>query len=66
MKQRAITVVAAVALVMMAAVYLRRPSSAPPGQPPLVTLSSVNFSEFETAFDADADGARLLLLLSPT
>lgn len=65
-KKRAIIVVAAALLVLLAALYLRWPSSAPVGQEPLVTLSSANVGEFETAFDRDANVPRLLLLLSPT
>jgi hypothetical protein len=65
-KKRAIFVVAAAVLVLLAAAYLWGPSSVPAGQEPLVTLSRTNFSEFETAFDGDTNVPRLLLLLSPT
>lgn len=66
MKKRAVPLAATAILVLLAAVYLWGPSSVPPGQEPLVTLSSANFSEFENAFDRDVDAPRLVLLLSPT
>ena len=53
-------------LVLLAIAYLWGPSSVPPGQEPLVALSSANLGEFEKAFDADADVPRMVLLLSPT
>ncbi len=66
MKKRAVFLAATAILVLLAAVYLWGPSSVPPGQEPLVTLSGANFSEFENAFDGDTDVPRLVLLLSPT
>jgi hypothetical protein len=66
MKKRAALLAATAILVLLATVYLWGPSSVPPGQEPLVTLTSANFSEFENAFDRDADVPRLVLLLSPT
>ena len=66
MKKRAAIIGVIVLLLLMAAFYLWGPSSVPRGQPPRVTLSNVNFSEFENAFDADANVLRLVLLLSPT
>jgi hypothetical protein len=66
MKKRAALLVATAIFVLLAAVYLWGPSSVPPGQEPLVTLTTANFSEFESAFDRDADVPRLVLLLSPT
>ncbi|HXY14615.1 MAG TPA: hypothetical protein VEI26_08960 [Terriglobales bacterium] len=64
--KRAIVLALAAVLVLLGVRYLWGPSSVPPGQEPLVTLSSANFSEFERAFDADADIPRLVLLISPT
>jgi len=66
MKKRAALLAATTILVLVAAVYLWGPSTVPPGQEPLVTLTSTNFSEFENAFDRDTDVPRLVLLLSPT
>ena len=66
MKKKAITAAAIALLVPLAAVFVGVPSSVPPGQPPLTTLSSVSPGEFEAAFDADPSVPRLLLLLSPT
>jgi hypothetical protein len=56
----------AAVLVLLAAVYLWGPGSAPRGQDPVVTLSEGNLGEFERAFDAETDVPRLVLLLSPT
>ncbi len=66
MKKRAVFIAATAILALLAAVYLWGPSTVPPGQEPLVTLGSANFSEFENAFDRDANAPRLVLLLSPT
>jgi len=55
-----------VAALLLAGVYLWGPSKTPAGQPPLLVLSASNFSEFQSAFDSAADGARIILLLSPT
>ncbi|PYU08835.1 MAG: hypothetical protein DMG34_00960 [Acidobacteria bacterium] len=66
MKKRAIVVAVAAILVLLGLVYLWGLGSAPPGQEPVLTLSETNFSEFEKAFDAEADVPRLVLLLSPT
>jgi hypothetical protein len=51
---------------LLGAMYLWGPGTVPAGQQPLVTLSPANISEFEAAFDANADLPRLVLLLSPT
>jgi len=64
--KRAIVLAVAAVLVLVGVRYLWGPSSVPPDQEPLITLSSANFSEFERAFDADTDIPRLVLLLSPT
>ena len=66
MSKRTVFLVAAAIVVLLLAVYLWGPSSVPAGQQPLLTLSSANFSQFENAFDRDADVPRLVLLLSPT
>ena len=66
MKKKAVLLATTAILVLLAAVYLWGPSSVPPGQEPLVTLTSANFSEFENAFDRDTNVPRLVLLLSPT
>ena len=65
-RKRAIGVGVAAVLVLVTAVYLWSPGSAPRGQDPVVTLSEGNLGEFEKAFDADTDAPRLVLLLSPT
>jgi hypothetical protein len=38
----------------------------PPGQPPLTSLTSANFEQFRTAFNAASKEVRIVLLLSPT
>jgi hypothetical protein len=65
-KRKAAVVAALVALMVFAWVYLWGPSKTPPGQKPLLTLTTANFSEFEAVFDEATDGQRLVLLLSPT
>ncbi len=64
--KRNIVLAVAAALVLLASVYLWGPSSAPPGQEPLLTLTSANFGDFQKTFDATPDAPRLVLLLSPT
>lgn len=66
MKKRAITLLVAAIVLLLLAIYLWGPSSAPAGQEPLLTLTNTNFNEFENAFDRDPDVPRLVLLLSPT
>jgi hypothetical protein len=38
----------------------------PAGQPPLALLTSANFDQFRTAFNAASGEVRIVLLLSPT
>ncbi len=38
----------------------------PAGQPPLVSLTSTNFAQLRTAFNAASGEVRIVLLLSPT
>lgn len=64
--RRAILWAAVAAFLLLAIVYLWGPSKVPPGQQPLLTLSSTNFSDFQKTFDAETDVVRLVLLLSPT
>ena len=66
MKKRAIVLAVIAVVLLLAVVYLWRPSAVPAGQEPLVELSTINFSDFENAFDRDSDTPRLVLLLSPT
>jgi hypothetical protein len=66
MKRKAIIAGVVAVLLPVAAAYLWGPSSIPLGQPPLLTLSAANFSEFETTFGADTSVPRVVLLLSPT
>jgi hypothetical protein len=57
--------IAAVAVVVVAG-YFWGPGAAPPGQPPVVTLTEANVTEFVKAFDTGTDVPRLVFLLSPT
>lgn len=66
MKRKAIIAGVLAALLLLVAAYLWGPSSVPQGQPPLLTLTAENFSEFETAFDGDTSVPGVVLLLSPT
>jgi hypothetical protein len=66
MKRKTIVLVSVTALLVLVAAYLWGPSSVPQGQPPLLTLTAANFSEFETAFDSEPSVLRVVLLLSPT
>lgn len=66
MKRKSIIVGTAGILSLLAAAYFWGPSSVPPGQPQLLTLTLENFHEFQAAFDSDTRAARLVLLLSPT
>ena len=38
----------------------------PAGQPPLASLTSANFDQFRTTFNAASGEVRIVLLLSPT
>ena len=46
--------------------YFWGSSRTPHGQPPLVSLTPENFSQFTEEFNKAADRPRLVLLLSPT
>lgn len=64
--KRRIVIGVVITVLLATAAYFWGPGKAPAGQPPLITLSSENQSQFEAAFDADADVPRLVLLVSPT
>jgi len=67
MKKRFIVLAVVAAVVLLAAVYfLQGPGTVPLGQQPLTTLTSANAGALQSAFDADANFPRLVLLLSPT
>jgi len=65
-RKRSIVLIIITALVLLGVLYLWGPSKVPSGQQPLLTLSGANLSDFQKAFDADADAVRLVLLVSPT
>jgi hypothetical protein len=66
MKRKLAIGVAVCVLLLLAISYLWGPSSVPQGQEPLVTLSGSSIDDFQKAFDAQTDGSRMILLLSPT
>lgn len=46
--------------------YRFAPGEAPPGQPPLVTIDAAALEGLRAEFNRNADGTRLVVLLSPT
>lgn len=66
MKKKLIILGVVVAILLGAVYFLRGPGNVPAGQKPLTTIASANSGVFESAFDADANLPRLVLLLSPT
>jgi hypothetical protein len=66
MKKKLATCLAICVLLLLVIFYLWGPSAVPTGQQALLTLSGANFSDFQKAFDARADGPRMVLLVSPT
>jgi hypothetical protein len=67
MKKKLIILGAVAAAVLLAAIYLLRgPGAVPAGQQPLTTLTSANASAFASAFSADTNLPRLVLMFSPT
>lgn len=66
-ESKKIAVVALIVLVAAGVFFrVRRPGSAPSGQPALVELSPGGASQFDHTFDSDAGLTRVVLLLSPT
>jgi hypothetical protein len=63
-KSKYITLALVIALAL--AVYWYYWGSSPSDQPPLTSLTPLNLDRFKQAFNGAADGARLVLLLSPT
>jgi len=66
MRKRAAVVTVMALVLILAAVRLWDPRSAPAGQEPLIVLSNLDLREFGAAFDGYTDVPRLVLLLSPT
>jgi hypothetical protein len=66
MKKR-VSILAAVALGLLAlGWHFYGGATVPAGQPALVSLTTGNFDELRTAFNAASDEVRIVLLLSPT
>jgi len=68
MKMRWLSVLAALAFVGLLALgwHFYGGGKVPPGQPSLVSLTSSNFNQLRTAFNATSGEVRIVLLLSPT
>lgn len=66
MKKKPIVIGVIALAVVLLAFYVWVPGSTPRGQPPLVKLTANSLSQFTSAFDADPNLPRLVLLLSPT
>ena len=66
MKKKTFAIGVLAVILIFLAVYFGLDSSTPPGQEPLVTLTTANFAAFEESFDKSTEGPRLVLLLSPT
>ncbi|HUC53131.1 MAG TPA: hypothetical protein VMR90_03750 [Candidatus Cybelea sp.] len=66
MSRKTVAIGVLLVVLFLLAVYVSQNSSTPPGQQPLITLAGENFASFQEAFDKPPEGARLLLLLSPT
>lgn len=66
MKRKAAIITIVGVAILVAGAYLWGPSSVPAGQAPLTALAPENLGEFATAFDANPEVPRMVLLLSPT
>ena len=64
-RKRALRLVFAIAILVLG-FYLWGSSSTPPGQPPLVSLTEANVSQFQQGFNSAVSNTRIVLLLSPT
>ena len=54
------------AIVVSALLYFYGGSQAPPGQPPLESVTTQNVMDIKTQFNLAKDDVRVVLLLSPT
>jgi hypothetical protein len=54
------------AVLVAALVYFYGGSQAPPGQPPLESVTAQNVADVRNRFNLAKDNVRVLLLLSPT
>lgn len=65
--KKKLTILGVVVAILLGAIYfLRGPGTVPAGQQPLTRITSANSGAFESAYDADANLPRLVLLVSPT
>jgi hypothetical protein len=53
-------------MLVAALVYFYGGSQAPPGQPPLESVTAQNVADVKNQFNSAKDDVRVLLLLSPT
>jgi hypothetical protein len=66
MNRKRVLLFSALVIVFGALYYFYGSSSAPKGQPPLVSLREKNFSSLKDAFNQSADYVRIVVMLSPT
>ena len=66
LRPRVLAAVAVAALLALAVVWHLYGGKSPEGQDPLVSLTSNNFGELRSAFNAASGEVRVVLLLSPT
>jgi hypothetical protein len=66
MKKKWALIAAVMVGLALLAFYLWLPGSVPAGQQPLTRLRAGTMTQFERAFDANADMTQVVLLLSPT
>ena len=66
MKRTWSIILAAVAMVVLVAIYSTRTGHAPTGQPSLIQMDSSALSALQAEFNRSSASLRIILLLSPT
>jgi hypothetical protein len=66
MSQKRVLFITALVILFGVVYYFYGGSSAPKGQPPLVSLREENFSSLKDTFNQSADYVRIVVMLSPT
>jgi hypothetical protein len=66
MNQKRVLFITALVILFGVVYYFYGGSSAPKGQPPLVSLGEENFSSLRDAFNDSADSVRVVVMFSPT
>jgi hypothetical protein len=65
-KPLSILVVIVIAGILVVGWHFYGGARVPAGQPPLISLTSTNFDQLRSAFNAASGEVRIVLLLSPT